>query len=380
MQDQKPVKIIPDHERQEVIKQYQILDTPRLAIEAANVGTWLIDKATRVFIASPRVKELLGYEASQQISFENAVERIADKHRNKMITGIEETFNTGKVYHIDFPISDLPGQQVRWVKAVGGVYNDPEGKLSHISGVMMDITEQKQQELRKSKLIGMVSHELKMPLTSLKAYVQMLHAWASKKKDQFTTNALAKMEKQVKKMGNMINGFLSLTQVESGKISLNIKKFELNKLTKNAIDEILLLNPGRTITFLPKEPIQVHADPDKIEQVIINLLSNAIKYSLGEGLIEINTTVINGMAEVCVKDRGLGIAQQDMKKLFERYYRVENQNTEKIPGFGIGLYLCAQIIQQHHGKIWVESTLGKGSIFFFKLPLKRDQVDKEARP
>ena len=291
-----------------------------------------------------------------------------------MVSGIEETFNTGKTYHVDFLVNDLQGRPLRWIKVVGGFYKDPEGKMSHISGVMMDITEQKQQELRKNKFIGMVSHELKTPLTSLKAYVQMLHVWARKRKDQFTAGALAKMERQVKKMGNMINGFLSLAQVESGKIHLNITDFDLNDIIKVAVEEILMLNPDRIITFSANDVISLEADPDKIEQVIINFLSNAIKYSPGDGQISIRAQVLNDIVEVRVQDDGLGIAPEDIEKLFDRYYRVENKQTENIPGFGIGLYLCAQIIQHHNGKIWVESKPGKGSEFFFSVPLKADRL------
>ncbi|MEP6612258.1 MAG: ATP-binding protein [Mucilaginibacter sp.] len=373
MSESKATKKLSDPQRVEVVRQYQILDTPRLAIEAANVGTWIIDEATRVFIASARVKELFGYAPEQELSLEAALMQISDKYRDKVSAGIEDAFRLGKPYHQDFSVTGLHDRQLRWVKAVGGHYKDMEGRLSHISGVMMDITEQKQLELRKNNFIGMVSHELKTPLTSLKAYVQMLHNWAKKKKDNFTVGALAKMEKQVKKMGNMINGFLSLSQVESGKIRLNIKDFDLNELITDAIAETLLLNPGRAISFQPGEPVWLQADQDKIDQVIINFLSNAIKYSPAAGLIEIGAQVTNGMAELWVKDEGLGIAGKDKEKLFERYYRVENKQTEKIPGFGIGLYLCAEIIQHHHGSIWVESEPGKGSTFFFKLPLKAVQ-------
>jgi PAS domain S-box-containing protein len=372
MTEIKPVKQVPEPQRQEVIRRYQVLDTPRLALEAANVGTWIIDEATRVFITSARVRELFGCGAGQELSFEAALACISDKHRVQMAESIEETFGTGKPYHLDFSIAGLPDHQQRWVKAVGGLYKDPNGDLSHISGVMMDITEQKKQELRKNKFIGMVSHELKTPLTALKAYVQMLHNWARKQKDQFTAGALAKMEKQVKKMGNMINGFLSLTQVESGKIRLNLKQVELNELIGEAVKETLLLNPGRVIAFTPGEAIRLQADPDKIEQVIINFLSNAIKYSPKEGRIEINARISGETAEVRVKDEGLGIAPEDKEKLFERYYRVENEDTAKIPGFGIGLYLCAEIIRYHQGRIWVESQAGNGSAFFFQLPLKVD--------
>ena len=369
MNVEKQEKKISDLQQQEITRRYEVFDTPRLAIEAANIGTWIIDEATRVFITSPRVKELFGYEAGQALSFEAALSHIPDKYRDKVRSGIDDTFASGKPYHIDFPFTGFHDHQPRWIKAVGGFYHDPASQLSHISGVMMDITEQKQQELRKNKFIGMVSHELKTPLTSLKAYVQILHAWAKKKRDSFTMGALAKMERQVKKMGSMINGFLSLSQVETGKIRMHFEDFELTALIKEAIDETLLLNPGRTISFLPANPITLHADQDKVDQVIINLLSNAIKYSPKEGLIEVAAQVTGDMAQVTVKDEGPGIAQPDIDKLFDRYYRVENKQTEKIPGFGIGLYLCAEIINHHHGKIWVESEPEKGSTFFFKLPL-----------
>ena len=136
----------------------------------------------------------------------------------------------------------------------------------------------------------------------------------------------------------MINGFLSLSQVESGKIYLLLKDFDLNELIKNAIDETLLLNPDQNITFLPTGSIMLHADQDKIDQVLINFLSNAIKYSPKSKIIEVGTRVSNNSVQVSVRDEGLGIASADIKKLFERYYRVESKQTEKIPGFGIGLY------------------------------------------
>jgi PAS domain S-box-containing protein len=365
---------IPDPTQREVIKRYEILDTPRMAIEAANVGTWVLDQASKIFITSARVNELFGLEPEQLLSYEAALLQIPEKYREKVITHMEDAFTHGNLFHMDFSVMGLNDQKLRWVKAVGGRYVDPAGELSHISGVMMDITAQKESELRKNKFIGMVSHELKTPLTSLKAYVQMLHVWAKKKKDSFTSGALSKMEKQVKKMGNMINGFLSLSQIESGKIHLVFKDFDLNELIREAVEETLLLNPGQPVSFTPKEKIMLHADEDKIEQVLINFLSNAIKYSPKGGTIEIAVQVRNNAVQVNVKDEGLGIAGPDKKKLFERYYRVESKETEKIPGFGIGLYLCAEIIRQHKGKIGVESQPGKGSNFFFKLPLKLRSV------
>ena len=107
-----------------------------------------------------------------------------------------------------------------------------------------------------------------------------------------------------------------------------------------------------------------------LRSIMQNLITNAIKYSPAGGEIKIDTQVIANSVQVSVIDEGLGIAKKDISKLFERYYRVESKQTEKIPGFGIGLYLCGEIISLHRGKIWVKSEPGKGSTFFFSLPLK----------
>jgi two-component system sensor histidine kinase VicK len=364
---------IPDDEpgNLDVLRRYRILELSLLAVEAANVGTWLLDEATRIFIPSVRLKELYGYHADEEMSYDASVAQIDPKYRSKVSEVFEQAITKHVQLHIDYPVIGFHDQKTRWVKALGGIYTDPTGKLFHFSGVMMDITEQKQNELRKNKFIGMVSHELKTPLTSLKAYVQMLHGWAKKQKDTFAEGALSKVERQVKKMQNMINGFLNLSQAESGKIQLNAHDFDFSELVSEVVNETQLITSSHTINLVPCTGLIVHADREKIEQVIINLLNNAIKYSPKSTSIEVVCQVIDDMALVSVTDEGLGIEQKDIDKLFTRYYRVENKHTERITGLGIGLYLSAEIIKHHNGKIWVESEIGKGSTFFFSLPLPK---------
>jgi two-component system sensor histidine kinase VicK len=117
------------------------------------------------------------------------------------------------------------------------------------------------------------------------------------------------------------------------------------------------------------DSITVYADRDKISSVVSNLLSNAVKYSPKGKNIYVNCELTNNMARVSVRDEGMGIKPEDALKLFERYYRVEASDTQHISGFGIGLYLSAEIIERHDGKIWVESEIGKGSTFYFSLPV-----------
>ncbi|RZM11568.1 MAG: ATP-binding protein, partial [Pedobacter sp.] len=121
--------------------------------------------------------------------------------------------------------------------------------------------------------------------------------------------------------------------------------------------------------FQPCETINVYADKVKINHVISNLLNNAVKYSPNGVHIEIRCEHKNGFAQVSIKDQGIGIPPEDQPNLFERYYRVQNQNTKHISGFGIGLYLSSEIVKAHQGKIWVESSVGDGSTFYFTLPV-----------
>jgi two-component system, OmpR family, sensor histidine kinase VicK len=257
----------------------------------------------------------------------------------------------------------------RWVRASGKVYLNEEGGLSHFSGIILDITEQKQDEQRKNDFIGMVSHELKTPLTSMRGYLQMLQLKAKRAEDSFTASALEKSIKQVSKMTSLINGFLNVSRLESGKIVIDKKPFNLAELLKEMVEESLSIQSTHTISLQPCDSIIVDADRDKIASVISNLLSNAVKYSPQGNHIKVNCNTINGFVQVSVKDDGMGIKPQDIDKLFERFYRVDNKHTQTISGFGIGLYLCAEIVYRHEGKIWVESELGKGSIFYFNLPL-----------
>ena len=173
----------------------------------------------------------------------------------------------------------------------------------------------------------------------------------------------------------MINGFLNLSRLESGKIPLVKTQFDLDELLSLIIDNINITINSHEIMFEPCPPVTVFADQEKIGSVLTNLLHNAIKYSPKGKLVEVKCEILQTGAQVSVKDEGIGIKQADLPHLFDRYYRVESKHTAHISGFGIGLYLSAEIINQHDGKIWVESNTGKGSTFFFTLPLTSKPTD-----
>jgi signal transduction histidine kinase len=160
---------------------------------------------------------------------------------------------------------------------------------------------------------------------------------------------------------------LNVARLESAQIQLSKSDFSLNELVQEMVDEAAVIQPRHTLTFLPSQPVTVHADRDKIGNVISNLLSNAIKYSPNSREVEVKCEVLDNHARLSVKDNGIGIKKEDRDKLFERYYRVKGDSS--ISGFGIGLYLSSEIIQRHGSRIWVDSEIGKGSTFYFSLPL-----------
>ncbi|MDB5111837.1 MAG: domain S-box-containing protein [Mucilaginibacter sp.] len=350
----------------------------RFAIEAANVGTWYIDMKTKTFMPSPRLKQLFGYYQDDPMPYDIAVNQIVEEYRDKVIAAVKATLDSGVRFNMEFPIIGFHDQKLRWVRAVGKLNDDAKSNLSNYSGVITDITEEKQDELRKNDFIAMVNHELKTPLTSLKAYVQFVGTKLKQKEDGFIINLLKKIDTQVNKMNSLINGFLSLACLESGKIQLHKQFFNLNKLVKEIIDEASLVSQHHTITLLSCDNVRVHADREKISQVITNFLSNAIKYSPKGMLIEVKCEIVNNCARISVKDEGMGIKPQHLENLFDRYYRVENKSTSNIAGFGIGLYLCSEIIQRHNGKIGVESKVDIGSTFWFILPLHDKKIAANA--
>jgi two-component system sensor histidine kinase VicK len=247
---------------------------------------------------------------------------------------------------------------------------DPQGNIIGISKIARDITDKKAEERRKNDFIAMVSHELKTPLTSMKSYLQVLLKRAKKDGDSFRINALTRSEYQVKKMVAMIEDFLNLARLEDAKIKLNKEVFDLYPLLQEVVEDAQLLVTEHTIKLRACHA-NVYADKNKIGQVVSNLLSNAIKYSPDGGNITINCEMIDEKLKISVSDEGIGISLKDQKKLFDRFYRVENEKFKTVSGFGVGLYLVSEILRYHNSKIEVNSKEGVGSTFFFTLDIKK---------
>jgi PAS domain S-box-containing protein len=341
----------------------------RMAIDAAGLGTFQVSSKDRSLItSSPKLKELFGFRPNDPISYDEAINQIHPDFRMAVAANVERAFSEGIRFDMEYQIIGCHDGKSRWVRAIGQVH-DQQGK-GFFTGVINEITERKLDEIRKNDFIAMVSHELKTPLTSVKTYIQVMQRKFEKSGQDTIIKMLEKTNQQITKMTAMINGFLDISRLESGKIQINKEYFDVATLLEEIEEESLATIKSHMIIFLPVESVKINADRNKIGQVIHNLISNAVKYSPQGSTIFVSCTSDDEFASVSVKDEGNGINQEDQLHIFDRYYRIETEDMHLIAGFGIGLYLCSEIINHHKGIISVNSEVGKGSDFVFSLPIK----------
>lgn len=341
-----------------------------LAVDAGELATFYYQTETNLFSGNTLLKKWFGLSSDENMALSLAIAVILPEDRDRVSLAIEHVLSKDSDghYFIEYRIQNNVDKKIRLLQANGRVFYDSKGNPLSLNGTLRDITEQKKEEQRKDDFIGMVSHELKTPLTSLKAYLQILQRMDLPTKDPMSQNMLGKSVKQVQYMNSMINGFLNVSRLDSGQLHLIKTVFDFQSLFAEIEDEVL--STIKTHHFLFKGPgkIMIHADREKIAQVLHNLIGNAVKYSPLRSTIRVDYAAIDNSLKVNVQDLGKGIAEKDQQRIFERYYRVKETSGGVISGFGIGLYLCREIIELHDGTIQVQSVKDEGSIFSFTLP------------
>jgi signal transduction histidine kinase len=220
---------------------------------------------------------------------------------------------------------------------------------------------------KKDEFISIASHELKTPLTTIKAYVQLLDRAIGT--DDPTKMYVDRTLVQVRKLDNLIVDLLDLSKIESGKLKFNKKVFNFGPILSSAVEMIQQTYPDYRVVVKGMSDVQLYGDEMRIEQVLINYLTNAVKYSPDNKEIHIEVACDEDQ-RLCVRvrDFGIGIQKDDQSNIFHKFYRVE-EAANRFQGLGIGLYICAEIIRRHEGEYGVDSEPGRGSIFYFSIPV-----------
>lgn len=235
--------------------------------------------------------------------------------------------------------------------------------------LVVDMTVQKELQQRKDEFVSIASHELKTPLTTIKGYTQLLGN-ALQKRAEENNRYVDMLNNQLDKLNDLINELLDISRIQSGKLSINKTEFSLTELVKEVVGEAQLFTSQHQIKLsVPRKDVIIEADRFRISQVMMNFLTNAIRYSPNAEQINVQVSMVAEGVRVAVQDFGIGIAEEKIPLVFDKFFQVQAIDNNVIQGLGLGLYISSEIIKQHQGRVGLTSVEGQGSTFHFILPV-----------
>ena len=254
--------------------------------------------------------------------------------------------------------------------------NNLDGSVSTLE-IFHDITERKRVEQLKDEFIGLVSHEMRSPLTVITGALNTVLTEGPRLSPKEERQLLEDAAWEAGTLAHILGNLLELSRVQADRLFLSFEPVDVKAVIRNAVQRIKRQSSiHRFVLGLPKELPPVRADVIRLERILHNLLENAIKYSPDGGYIRVTAKMDSEHLVIGVSDQGVGISQQDQARLFAPFERLENSRIERVKGVGLGLLVCRRLVEAHGGRIWVESEPGKGSTFFFTLPLMGNEEGK----
>ncbi|MES2276226.1 MAG: PAS domain-containing protein [Bacteroidota bacterium] len=273
------------------------------------------------------------------------------------------SLQSGKEYLVEFRLLFADGQYHWHLARAKPLIED--GRITLWLGTNTNIEPQKRNELKKDEFLSIASHELKTPLTSIKAFNQLLQrAPDAEKMREFAGKSAA----HVIRLEKLISDLLDVTRLNAGKMVYDMQDFDFHEMLVESVESVQATASNHQIIMECASPMPFTGDRYRLEQVVVNFLTNAVKYSPQADRVIVNCQVKDAHLIVSIQDFGIGIARENLDKLFDRYYRVDN-TAMRFDGLGLGLYISSEILKRHTGSFWIESEPGNGSTFYFRLPL-----------
>lgn len=362
-----------DHVIERELEQRQRLET---IIQQLPVGIVITDKEGKVVQVNRQIKDILGVEVpiGYQIG-ENTITKFFKKGIpvNGSDTPIYKALKYGDTIVGDDFVVERNGRQGFLQVSAAAIHNR-EDKVIAAATIIADNTPQKEVELRKDDFVNMASHELKTPLTSMKLYIDSLEKRLNLIEDLKANEILINIKDQTARLQKLVNDLLDVSRLQTGKLTFELENLRLDEVVEDTINLLQNSTRSQKIILTQKDPLTIYGDKFRLYQVITNLITNAIKYSHAYQDILVKVYKKDNMAIVSVQDFGLGIAKEEQQKIFERLYQINDDTIKTFPGFGMGLFISREIITRHRGEIWVESEKGRGSTFYFSLPLIKYEI------
>jgi two-component system CheB/CheR fusion protein len=347
------------------------------AVDSAGLGTWDYNPQTKAVIYDKRCREIFGLSPSGVVDGTLFLGTVHPEDEFYVQNSIKEALHQSDSGTIDLEYRVIVNDRIKWLKAKGKAYYDDKGEAVRLIGTIMDITIQKLIDVatldllnKKDEFISIASHELKTPITSLKAALQMAERTAPQSEELKGTRIFVqKALKQVDKLIELIKDLLDVTKIQSGKLELRKTTFALDELITECCEELQSGSQKHELITHGTQNVEIYADRNRLEQVMVNLISNAVKYSPDADKVIIKVEKLTDSIKISVTDFGIGIPRDKIQHVFDRFYRVDD-NSRKYAGLGLGLFISSEIVKRHHGHIHIESEEGKGSTFWFDVPQK----------
>jgi len=384
--------------RQQNARLVQMLDITEKA-RVSKLSKTITDNATPAFFLlnaegyctfmNPAAEKLFGYTSDEVITRGLTLHEAIHKYypngdpypaencplhqamlNNQDLQGHEDVF-----FHKD-------GSAIPVLCTVCPVYEDGNPVATVIE--VLDITRQKKLENeqlqaqkniedlmhKKDEFMSIASHELKTPLTSIKAYTQLLEKSIPAGVKAYTF--ISKTGQHITRLEKLISDLLDVSKINAGKLTYNVTEFNFADILIESVESVQHTTPYHRIVIEKSSNVTFKGDRLRLEQVLNNFLTNAIKYSPNEDKVIVRSEVQQNNLVVSIQDFGIGIERENLTKIFDRFYRVDN-TAMRYQGLGLGLYIASEIIKRHNGSFWIESELGKGSTFYFLLPLDNEK-------
>jgi two-component system CheB/CheR fusion protein len=335
-----------------------------VALKYSDTAVWELNLETNEVFRSADHDQIFGYAQRQpHWTLENYYPHIAEQDLPAFKTAIQHIETQGG---IDVQVRLVRADGIlRWLNIKGKTETNKNGKAVKLIGVINDITKDKIIERHKDDFIGIASHELKTPVTSLKASLQLLDR-SPEPQSERNRMLLSQANKGINRISLIIDDLLNAGKNYSDQLEFRKTTFNLYELAQEICDQFVP-SETQTVTLNGDKEMIIQADSERVGRVLTNLISNAIKYAPDSAKIKVELQDEATFVKVSVTDKGPGISKEKIPLLFDRYYQADTQQTQ-YSGLGLGLFICANIIRKHGGEIGVDSELGQGSTFWFTLP------------
>ena len=325
-----------------------------------------------VLYESPAIEAVLGYKPDERVGRNIKLDMIVhpDDREHKLGLLKKASSNPDENVCGEFRLRHKNGSY-RTIDAIFRSFLN-NNKINGIIANYRDITERKILEKQKDDFIGVASHELKTPVTSIKAYSQILEALFKKSGDTKSAELVGKMNMQVDRLTTLIVDLLDFNRIEGNQLKFREESYDLNELIAELTEELQRTTQQHTIITQLDHSVLMKGDRYRTGQVLSNLLGNAIKYSPKASEVIVRTAMEKKNVVISVQDFGVGIEKEHLNLVFERFFRVAEPVINTFSGLGLGLYIASEIVRRQNGKIWVTSEKGKGSTFYVSLSISKD--------